>query len=331
MLNAARTLEMEMASRSRSYSGVGRQDSRFGSSGQAQGKTHSYGEKSNLGMDWNFGRGVKSNVGGGTSTGPGPKNEMGDKGKTGPRDRGVRHLSYQELLDRRQKGLCFKCGGTYHPSHMCPDKQIRIMILEEGNQGNEGEFDNSPHDGDEIDDDVVEGKCSVLSLQSLVEDKSTQSYTLKLRGKIKEVPILILVDSRATHNFISQKLVESLDWEYENARSMKVLMGDGHLTRTQGLCRDLEMELEGGNFTVDAYLFELQDIDMILGVSWLASFGEMLVDWRDHIMKIQTPEGVRILKGVRHGPTALNVMIEDKSEAQGRDASELSPKQSEEL
>ncbi|KAJ1381740.1 Aspartic peptidase, active site [Sesbania bispinosa] len=226
---------------------------------------------------------------------------MGEKGRVGPRDRGVRHLSYQELLDRRQKGLCFKCGGAYHPSHTCPYKQIRIMIMEEGNQENEGEYDTSPRDEEETDDEVVEGKCSVLSLQSLVEDKSNQSHTLKLRGKIKEVPLLILVDSGATHNFISRKLVESLDWEYENAQSMRVLMGDGHLTQTQGVCRDLE------------------DIDMILGVSWLASCGEMLVDWRDHIMKIQTPEGVRILKGVKQGPTALNAMIEDKSEAQGRD------------
>ena len=28
-----------------------------------------------------------------------------DKGQ----ERGTRHLSYQELMDRRAKGLCFKC------------------------------------------------------------------------------------------------------------------------------------------------------------------------------------------------------------------------------
>ncbi|KAJ1422702.1 hypothetical protein SESBI_12894 [Sesbania bispinosa] len=173
---------MEMASRNRSYGGMGRQDSRFGLNSQAQGKMHLSGGKSGLGTEWNFGRGVKSNTGGGKSAGPGPKNEMGEKGRVGPRDRGVRHLSYQELLDRRQKGLCFKCGGAYHPSHTCPDKQIRIMIMEEGNQENEGEYDTSPHEEEETDDEVVEGKCSVLSLQSLVEDKSTQAHTLNLRG-----------------------------------------------------------------------------------------------------------------------------------------------------
>lgn len=35
------------------------------------------------------------------------------------RDRGVRHLSYEEITERRQKGLCFKCGGASHPCHQC--------------------------------------------------------------------------------------------------------------------------------------------------------------------------------------------------------------------
>lgn len=102
---------------------------------------------------------------------------MVDKGRHGPRDKGIRRLSYKELIDRRQKGLCFKCGGTYHPSHTCPNK----IILEEHNMQDEEEVDSSPLQGDETDDDVTKGNCSILSLQSLVKDKSNHSHTLKLR------------------------------------------------------------------------------------------------------------------------------------------------------
>lgn len=109
-------------------------------------------------------------------------------------------------------------------------------------------------------------------------------------------------------------------------------MGDGHLTQTKGLCHGLEVELEGGNFKLDAHLFELQDIKMIPGISWLASLGEILVDWGDQVMKIKILEGIHILKGMMHSknvPTTLKAMIEDKSEMQGKDMYELSPKQNE--
>lgn len=31
---------------------------------------------------------------------------------------------------------------------------------------------------------------------------------------------------------------------------------------------------------VDAYLFDVKDIDMILGMSWLVTLGEIIVDWK---------------------------------------------------
>lgn len=31
--------------------------------------------------------------------------------------RGVKHLSYSELMERKNIGLCFRCGERYHPMH----------------------------------------------------------------------------------------------------------------------------------------------------------------------------------------------------------------------
>jgi hypothetical protein len=54
-----------------------------------------------------------------------------DKGEQGRRDKGIRHLSSQEIAERRHKGLCFKCGGPFHPRHQCPDRQLRVMVTDE--------------------------------------------------------------------------------------------------------------------------------------------------------------------------------------------------------
>ncbi|XP_020229533.1 uncharacterized protein LOC109810472 [Cajanus cajan] len=117
------------------------------------------------------------------------------------RDRGICHLSYQQMVERRQKGLCFKCGGLFHPKHLCPDKQLRIMLTKD---------DKGSSEAHETETSEKEG--GVMHLQSLEEMKSTQPHTLKLQGTVKGVPILLLVDSGAIHNFMSRRLAEKMGW-----------------------------------------------------------------------------------------------------------------------
>ena len=57
---------------------------------------------------------------------PNSKNETFDRPKND-----VKHLSYGDLLEQRQKGLCFKCGGVYSPQHICLDKHLNIMLTNE--------------------------------------------------------------------------------------------------------------------------------------------------------------------------------------------------------
>jgi len=43
-----------------------------------------------------------------------------DAGKgVGFQNRGTHHLPYSELMDRKAKGLCFRCGEWFHPLHQC--------------------------------------------------------------------------------------------------------------------------------------------------------------------------------------------------------------------
>ncbi|MCI43100.1 RNA-directed DNA polymerase (Reverse transcriptase), partial [Trifolium medium] len=57
-------------------------------------------------------------------------------------------------MDRKQKGLCFKCGGQFHPMHQCPDKQLRVLIMEDG----DGEETEAAVLAVEVDDSDEENK-----------------------------------------------------------------------------------------------------------------------------------------------------------------------------
>lgn len=55
-----------------------------------------------------------------------------DKGEQRKRDEGVRYLSSQEVAEWRHKGLYFKCGGSFHPRQQCLDRQLIVVVTEEG-------------------------------------------------------------------------------------------------------------------------------------------------------------------------------------------------------
>ncbi|KOM30937.1 hypothetical protein LR48_Vigan01g049200 [Vigna angularis] len=113
-------------------------------------------------------------------------------------ERGVRNLPYSEYIKRREEGKCFRCGGPFSPGHRCTERGIRMMILAE-------EEEESENDGeDEL--NITKMELSALSAGGL-----TTSRTMKLRGRMGQREVLVLIDSGASHNFISRRVVEELE------------------------------------------------------------------------------------------------------------------------
>lgn len=124
-----------------------------------------------------------------------------------------------------------------------------------------------------------EGELSVMSLQGLVAHQVSKFHTIRLQGKVQGVPILLLIDSGATHNFISHKLVATMGWSVANTTPLQIKLGNGSKTRTQGECKGVLVEIGQIKVEIDALLFDLDGIDIVLGMAWLNSIGSMWVDW----------------------------------------------------
>ncbi|PNX92424.1 retrotransposon-related protein [Trifolium pratense] len=230
--------------------------------------------------DWIFVRnkeaggsgGVKSNNNGLRNE----KNAQGDKRRSGSRDRGFNHLSYNELMERKQKGLCFKCGGPFHPMHQCPEKQLKVLIVDD--EGEEEEIIAVEVDEEE---EEVKGGMSILNLHHIAHENH---QTMKFQGTIHGVEVLILVDSGATHNFVSQKLVHQMDWLVDDTPHLNVKLGNGAQIDTQGVCRELEVCIDEFKIKPKLHLFELGGIDVVLGMEWLKTLGDTITNWRQQTM-----------------------------------------------
>jgi len=60
---------------------------------------------------------------------------------------------------------------------------------------------------------------------------------MKLKGHLKGIPILILVDSGATHSFVSKKLASKGERGIMGTKNLKIMLRDGHKAPTVGVCK----------------------------------------------------------------------------------------------
>ena len=90
------------------------------------------------------------------------------------------------------------------------------------------------------------------------------SQTLKLSGELKGIPIQMLVDSSASHNFISRKLLSKLDLPTQSFSSIYIQSGDGHQIWVQQKCERVSINFGEFSSQLTALVFYLGDLDLVL-------------------------------------------------------------------
>lgn len=156
-----------------------------------------------------------------------------------PRDCGIRSLSRTEWEERCKKGLCFRCGQQYGPSHKCPEGKLRVLLL--------GDDEYDPHRGEcfsigldspveeEASHDSVVGTCISLDFEGVLIVHGGAN-TLKFEGMLHGISIYILVDSGASHDFVSRCLVSALGLPSAAFHGLNIKLGDGHVVFVSEQC-----------------------------------------------------------------------------------------------
>jgi uncharacterized OB-fold protein len=209
----------------------------------------------------------------------GRKAENDRRTVTSERWKGVRSIQNDEMAERRAKGLCFKCGGKYHPTlHKCPEKSLRVLILGEGEGVNEeGEIVSlETQEVLEEEEEEMEAECKVIGVLGSMGEYNT----MKIGGKLENIDVVVLVDSGATHTFISAKLTSALGLTITPMAARKVKLRDGHKVLSKGVCKGVKVNLGSMEVMVDALVLDLGGFDVILGVSWLCTLGMVMMDWK---------------------------------------------------
>ena len=82
------------------------------------------------------------------------------------------------------------------------------------------------------------------------------------------------MDNGASHNFISRKLVSKLDLPTNSFSGLYIRLGDGHRIWVQERLGEFSCKFS-------TLIFELGNLDMVLGIDWIKTFEDATHNWKN--------------------------------------------------
>lgn len=202
---------------------------------------------------------------------------------TKPIPPGVKRLTYDEMTERRNKGLCFNCDEKFSAGHVCKNKQLFVVTLDEG--------DGIPADTTEPnliwDDD---NECNPRGTQPTIITNDTDlslhavtgtqgPHTIKVWGSIKGKRMSILIDSGSTHSFLSQTVVKQLKLKTGNCHDTTITVANGNKLSCNQVIEGAKWQMAGKVFTGKFHVIPVGGYDMILEVNWMKLVSPVVFDF----------------------------------------------------
>lgn len=156
-----------------------------------------------------------------------------------------KRLSWEEMKRKRSLGLCFSCDERYTHGHQCKQSQLLLIKGKDVDEEDDDEFVDSQ--------EVVEPEITLQSLTGWGSPK-----TLRVQIEINHRNLIALIDSGATHCFISEKEANRLGLKITPTKPFSVRVADGHPLQCRGAYRKIATALSGAVFSSSistVYLF----------------------------------------------------------------------------
>jgi hypothetical protein len=122
---------------------------------------------------------------------------------------------------------------------------------------------------------------------------------VKLKARVKDKVMIILMDSGSSHSFISSTFVQLAQLPTATIPAKRVKLANGAWMETTQQVSKLKWYCQGHTLTTDMVVIDMQPYDAILGYDWLKTHSPMNCDW-EHTTITFPEEGKMItLQGVK--------------------------------
>ncbi|XP_058746621.1 uncharacterized protein LOC131619549 [Vicia villosa] len=208
----------------------------------------------------------------------------------------IKRLSQAQLQERRAQGLCFNCDEKFFIGHKCSTRRFLILMADEEPIGEPIHVEDSVET--EIEQDLNDTYFQ-LSPQALTGQFSPQ--TLKFKGKIGGLSVMVLVDTGSTHNILQPRIAQHLNLTSTPITQFSVMVGNGSHLKCEGICNNVPITLQKELFHLPFYLLPIEGADVVLGMAWLRTLGPLQADFSIPSISFTHHNNLITLKG---DPTA---------------------------
>nr|ABF95994.1 retrotransposon protein, putative, Ty3-gypsy subclass [Oryza sativa Japonica Group] len=186
---------------------------------------------------------------------PQPQQQQNQQGTRAPRPPTP---TVQPVQSRRDASgpqrLCFNCFEPGHFADKCPKPRRQ-----------QGQAPPRSNNGGK---DVIRGRVNHVT----AEDVLTTPDVIVGTFLVHSIPATILFDSGASHSFISVPFVGKNQLGVERLRNPLLITTPGGVMTAQYYSPAVPIEIQGIPFPSDLILLDTKNLDVILGMNWLAQF-----------------------------------------------------------
>jgi translation initiation factor IF-1 len=122
--------------------------------------------------------------------------------------------------------------------------------------------------------DSPQGHVSLNALSGTEKDG-----TIQIRALVGDKVLVLLIDSRSTHSFVYQSLVEQLQLKSTKIPPLKVTVANGEVIKCTEAIPEMQWWAQGKTFQHTMRILQLGGYDGILGMDWLNKCSMMTCDW----------------------------------------------------
>ncbi|PWA61712.1 hypothetical protein CTI12_AA372010 [Artemisia annua] len=197
--------------------------------------------------------------------------------KTFPKNTPFKTLSKREYDEKRRNSQCFSSNEKYSPGHICKNSKLYMILSPEIEDV--GEIDVSTGSESNYRDESSEGHDGLaLSIHALLG--SWGSQTLQISSVIKRQIVSMLVDSGSSHNFINISVARRLGLKLIAIPTKIVSVANGLKLLIQFIIKSLKWRTNGVEFEADFFAMPIGGYDVVLGINWLSTLGEIKFDFK---------------------------------------------------
>ncbi|CAA0806276.1 Unknown protein, partial [Striga hermonthica] len=168
------------------------------------------------------------------------------------------------------QNVCFFCRQPGHISPNCPE---RLQQQPQQRQPLQQLKQQQPRQQPPRPQQQPRGKQQAHVFA--VDQREADQHPGTMSGMIilNDVPVYALFDTGATHSFISRRCLEAIGVRSTTAVDpLEVSLASGRKIVTDARSTDHSLSIGGRILITDAYVIEMRDFELILGMDWLTRF-----------------------------------------------------------